>query len=67
MGDKSDESGDVLRGAARAYATPDNADMDMLRRLDRALHTVPAGAAGSLPWQRPPQHGEDHLATRHHH
>jgi hypothetical protein len=66
MGDKSDVSGEVLRGAARAYSTPDNADIDMLVRLDRALHTVPVGTAGMLPWQRPPQHGEEGLATRSH-
>lgn len=66
MGDKSDESGEVLRGAARAYSTPADGDMAMLVRLDRALHTVPVGAAGTLPWQRPPQRGEEGLATRHH-
>ena len=66
MGDKSDDSGEVLRGAARAYSTPAHADLDMLVRLDRALHTVPVSTAGMLPWQRPPQHGEDSLATRHH-
>ena len=67
MGDKSDVSGEVLRGAARAYSRPDDADLAMLARLDRALHTVPVGAAGALPWQRPPQHGEEGLAVRHHH
>ncbi|OJV80995.1 MAG: hypothetical protein BGO37_15935 [Cellulomonas sp. 73-92] len=65
MGDKSDDSGEVLRGAARAYSAPADADLTMLLRLDRALHTVPVGAAGSLPWQRPPQRGEEGLATRH--
>jgi hypothetical protein len=65
MGDKSDDSGEVLRGAARAYSAPADADLPMLLRLDRALHTVPVGAAGMLPWQRPPQRGEEGLATRH--
>lgn len=66
MADKPDESGEVLRGAARAYSAPDDADLAMLLRLDRALHTVPVGSFGAMPWQRPPQHGEEGLATRRH-
>jgi hypothetical protein len=65
MSDKPDESGEVLRGAARAFSTPDDADLAMLTRLDRALHTVPVSSSGALPWQRPPQRGEEGLATRH--
>jgi hypothetical protein len=64
MSDKPDESGEVLREAARAFSAPDDADLDVLTKLNRALHAVPVGAQGALPWQRPPQSGEDGLATR---
>ena len=64
MSDKPDESGQVLREAARALSRPDDADLDVLTKLNRALHAVSAGAAAGLPWQRPPQYGEDGLASR---
>ena len=64
MSDKPDDSGEVLRGAARALSRPDDADLDVLAKLNRALHAVSAGAPGGLPWQRPPQFGEEGLATR---
>ena len=66
MGDKPDESGELLREAARAYTAPDAADLALLVRLDRALHTVPAGAGAMLPWQRPPHGGEEGLTNRAH-
>lgn len=65
MGDKPDESGQVLREAARALTRPDEVNLDVLTKLNRALHTVQVGAAQGLPWQRPPQHGDEGLAIRH--
>jgi hypothetical protein len=67
MGVTPDESGlpELRRQAARALNTPDAADLHVLTALARALHAVPSGASAGLPWQRPPQHGEDGLATRH--
>ena len=64
MSDKPDESGEVLREAARAFSRPDDADLDVLMKLHQALRAVPVGAVGALPWQRPPQSGEDSLARR---
>jgi hypothetical protein len=65
MTDKPDESGEVLREAARAFSRPDAADLDVLMRLHEGLHEVSVGALGALPWQRPPARGEEGLATRH--
>jgi hypothetical protein len=68
MGEKSDESGlpDVVRQAARALSAPDDANLDVLSAINKALHAVSSGPQGSaLPWQRPPSAGEEGLATRH--
>ena len=67
MGVQPDESGlpELRRQAARALNKPDDADLGVLSALARALHTVQSGASAGLPWQRPPQYGEEGLATRH--
>jgi hypothetical protein len=68
MGEQPDESGvpdDVVREAARAFSEPDDADLDVLSALNKGLRAVSSGAAGNLPWQRPPGTGEEGLATRH--
>ena len=41
------------------------ADLDVLSALNKGLRAVSSGAAGNLPWQRPPGTGEEGLATRH--
>ena len=67
MSEKPDESGarDAASEAARALAAPDDADLDVLSAVHKGLHAVPSGIPGVVPWQRPPQMGEEGLATRH--
>ena len=49
---------------SRALTTPDDADLDVLSAVHKGLHAVASGVPGVVPWQRPPQAGDDGLATR---
>ncbi len=67
MSEKPDGAGlhDAVSEAARALATPDDADLNVLSAVHKGLHAVASGIPGVVPWQRPPQAGDDGLATRH--